>query len=381
MKKFIPTLSSLFVLAAFTLSCGSPSSAAHIKSANEPHLSTRGPWFEGWYARVTDLGGGRSLAVIAASNLVQGQEYKTGDAVPGYIGVLYSEGNGQPTRSWTFYPQKTAIRVNGQVVTQNPNIFNARDQDFEWTAEGYGSYSSKGLSIDVPGELKLNFSFEESKSWELNQTGGLPLGPEGYLAVLPVPLHWYVSSLSSKSHYHIETFGDHAIDIEGDGLAHLEKNWGKVFPKAWNWMQGLSVADNAQFVLGGGKVGLGPVELTAWLAGYRSPTENWTLRFSDLGTRIETQQDPCQGHFRLKASRPGLEVVIDAKADQNTFGPVAVPTHEGFKSDYGAESFSARLEVKTYRFGLRGKYLSDERIFQNAALEFGAESYCPQLSR
>ncbi|RZA24665.1 MAG: hypothetical protein EOP10_09200 [Proteobacteria bacterium] len=220
-------------------------------------------------------------------------------------------------------------------------------------------------------------TFGESKPWE-ESSFALPLGPEGYLAVLPVPLHWYVESLASPTHYSVKVGQEETI--EGDGLAHLEKNWGQVFPKAWNWLQGLSVTDDAQIALGGGAVGLGPVDLHAWLAGYRSPKENWTIRFSDPLTKITTEQDPCAGEFHFKAKRPGLEVEIDAKANPDTFGPVAVPTRDGFVENNGAESFSATLVVKTYRLRLKGRELTDERTFSNAALEFGARSYCSLLT-
>ena len=391
----------LTLIALLACACGTAPHSS-LDSANEPHRPTAGhdPWFEGWYARATDLGGGRSLAVIVASHKPAGSHADDHD-YPGYIGILYSEGHGAPTRSWTFLPQHTRTLLNGQPVDRNPNIFVRADQPFTWQANGFGSAGSNGsdvsggsagskgsdvsdgsaifsneqVTINVPGQIELNMQFADGKSWNPN---GLPLGPEGYLAPLPVPLHWYVKSLSSPTMYRIKVYeaNGNALETKGMGYAHLEKNWGQVFPKAWNWLQGLSTTEDTQVVLGGGVVGIGPLNLSAWLAGYRSAKEQWDIRFSDLGTKIKVDQDDCAGRFHFNAQRPGLEVDILAAAAPSTFGPVAVPTADGFVPNDGAESFSAQVEVRTYRVNASGKYLSDRQVFNNAALEFGAGSYC-----
>ncbi len=105
------------------VSCGTPQTDSKVATANPPHSPHKGPWFEGWYARVIDLGGSRSIAVIAASHLPKEENFVPNGDMPGYVGVLYSEGNGSPTQSWTFFPDKTRIQSDGKWVTQNPNIF------------------------------------------------------------------------------------------------------------------------------------------------------------------------------------------------------------------------------------------------------------------
>ena len=359
-------------------SCADTASKSRLDSAQEPHVPgtgilSGGPWFEGWYARVTDAGGQRSVAVIVGSHKPAGQPPSAADA--GYIGVLVSEGNGSPTQSWTFFPTHTRTLVDNQPVTHNPDITSRADRPFVWQADGYGTFANDRVHISVPGQVEVDMDFGPPKDWNAQ---GWPLGPEGYLAPLPVPLHWYVKSLNSPATYHVRMYqpSGASVDLAGTGHAHLEKNWGTVFPKAWNWLQGQSTDEDAQLVLGGGTVGFGPVNLKAWLAGYRSPNEAWDIRFSDPLTKISVDQESCSGLFHLNASRPGLEVDVHASADPASFGSVAVPTAIGFVADDGAESFSARLEVSTYRIGLRGKYLSDYRVFTNAALEFGAGSYC-----
>ena len=43
-------------------------------SSNNPHVPPGpGPWFEGWYTRVSDINGSRSVAIICASHLPKGE--------------------------------------------------------------------------------------------------------------------------------------------------------------------------------------------------------------------------------------------------------------------------------------------------------------------
>ena len=64
-------------------------------SPNNPHIPPGpGPWFEGWYTRVSDVAGSRSIAIIGASGLPQDQSFTPGQYLPGYINVLISEGDG-----------------------------------------------------------------------------------------------------------------------------------------------------------------------------------------------------------------------------------------------------------------------------------------------
>lgn len=363
----------------------------NLQSAQEPHVLRKGPWFEGWYARATNLNNNGSLAIIVGTHVAKGSAPQPGKAVPlpGYIGILQSDGDQKPTRSWTFFPKATTITKAGQPVETDPNLFDENDSAFQWRSDDpaiTARFENNQIFIAIPGELEVSMEFGAAKSWDQTQPHSwprLPLGPEGYLAGLPVPLHWYVKSLNSPGSYTLKTWQDNRLITEASeaSAVHLEKNWGQVFPKSWNWLQAHSNTDDAQIVLGGGIVDLGRgynlphFDLSAWLGGYRSPTESWDIRFSDPGTNISVTEDSCLGKFKFTARLPTMEVEIEAIAPPNTFGPVAVPTESGFVADFGAESFSSTITVNTYRKGLTGKRLTDSRTFRNGALEFGAGSY------
>lgn len=360
--------------------CGRPSLDSDAKSAMEPHVPRKGPWFEGWYARTTDLDGRRSLAVIVGSFVPAGVMPQKGQTFPGYIGVLYSDGDGKPTQSWSAFPQKTGAAVDGQPVAADPAIWRREDAPFVWQAPGYGSFENNRLEVTLPGQVAVTMEFGKHSPWDER---GLPLGPESVGVGLPLPLHWYVGSLSSPTRYRIRQWNADGSQREetGQSLTHLEKNWGTAFPQAWNWLQGLSVDGDAQMVVGGGTLNIVGANISAWLAGYRSPKESWNLRFSDPGVRLNVHEDFCQGVFHMTAKRLDLEIEIKAHAPKGSFGPVAVPTREGFVADFGMESFSTQIEVLTYRPSLTGRRLTDQRIFRNAALEFGAGSYRKNCSR
>ena len=364
-------------LAVFFAGCGRSPSDFEAKSAMEPHRPQNGPWFEGWYARTTDLGGSRSLAVIVGSFVAQGVTPQEGQSFPGYIGILLSEGDGQPTRTWTFFPQETYTTVNGLPVVKDPQILRREDDPFAWKASGFGSVENTRIDLKIPGEVEISMELDEGTPWDKN---GLPLGPEGLASGLPLPLHWYVGSLKSPTRYRVKWWDSHGTPQEyvGESLTHFEKNWGATFPQAWNWLQGLTVDGDAQIVVGGGILKVLGLDLKAWLAGYRSSKESWDLRFSDPGVQIEITENSCQGTFQMTAKRLDLAIEIKAQAPLNTFGPVAVPTAQGFVPHLGIESFSSTIEVWTYRPGIFGRRLTDYRIFHNGALEFGADAYRPE---
>jgi hypothetical protein len=86
----VPSLGVLFWLAV------SVSLSAQV-SPHNPHVPKGpGPWFEGWYTRVSDATSGRSVAVICASHLPKGQTYLPNALLPGYLkfGNGYACGGG-----------------------------------------------------------------------------------------------------------------------------------------------------------------------------------------------------------------------------------------------------------------------------------------------
>lgn len=347
---------------------------------NNPHVpSGPGPWFEGWYTRITDVAGERSIAVIVGSHLPPEEKYKPGACLPGYIQILLSEGNGAPVLSYEAFPQCTYALVDGQPVVRSAGL--TQKSNFEWVADGFGTITEEAIDMELPGAARVSVQFSSRLPW--NDLFG-EVGPEGLLAGLPLPMHWHVYSLGSDAQYQyeIENGTNESLTGQGIGYAHQEKNWGKSFPQAWAWLEGISAENRSQLVVGGGKLAIGPLVFRPWILGYHSPSLSWDFNFAEPGTVIKTDVNACEGILHLTARTPMRTLEITASAPLSSYGEVGIPTAEGFISNGAIESFSATIEVKAYQHTPWGGLFSngrlvEEQTFTNAVLEFGADyKYC-----
>lgn len=351
-------------------------------SENDPHLPDGpGPWFEGWYTRVTDSAASRSVAVIVASHLPKGESYTPGMDLPGYVNVLISEGDGAQTSSFTAFPEQTMALVNGEPVSRNP--VTGAPTYFEWIASGpeaFGKVTEDSVALCIPGVVEVRIRTTDRVPWDV----GDPLaGPERFLTSLPLPLHWYVQSLGSDAQYEYTVYGKGGREtVSGTGYAHLEKNWQKEFPIGWVWIQGVAEGNEAQVVGSIAKVDLGDGDIIdPWIVGYRSPAISWDFQFFVPGAVAAAERDACAGTFSLKLRDPFRTLILEASAPPESFGDVSIPTEEGFVARKGGESFSATIEAAAFWHIPLGdlaeiEFPIEERTFHNAALEFGNGFEC-----
>ncbi len=352
-------------------------------SENDPHLpESPGPWFEGWYTRVTDVGGSRSVAVIVASHLPKGVTYMPGMDLPGYVNVLIGEGDGTPTLSLTAFPDQTMTLVNGQPVSRDPIA--GMPTYFEWVTTGpqaFGTVTEDSVDISIPDVVDIRIQTTNRIPWDVEDPFE---SPEGFLASAPVPLHWWVQSLGSDAEYEYTIYGENGPEtVSGTGYAHLEKNWQREFPIGWVWTQGIAPGNEAQFVASIAKVDLlnGTI-IDPWIVAYRSPNVSWNFQFFIPGMTATTRMDPCAGTFYMKLRDPFRTLIYDASAPPGSFGDVSIPTEDGFITQKGGESFSATVEVTaSWHIPLGGladvEFPIESRVFHNAVLEFGNGFVCP----
>lgn len=348
-------------------------------SPMNPHITGKsGPFFEGWYYRITDPASDRKIAIIVASYLRPGQVYEPGMNMPGYLAVLVSK-DGE-SKSIELFPEQTQLLKDGKPVNE---YFAFNDPaDFEWSSE-YGSITPDSIDIDVPGSYNLHAKIEGRIPWDATSE----MGPEGPMLFLPViKAHWYVYSLGSDVSYELTMMRDGLPEFyDGTGYIHQEKNWGDTFPTAWVWLEGINEDNSAHIALSGGKVPLGKDYMTSWLAGYRSKTLNWNFIGGEelpiaaipVGTIIHTEIDACAGTFHFSAVNPVQKFIIDASAPKDLFFPVSIPTMNGFQENGGIESFDATIIVSAYK-NQRHPTLIEKTVFQGAALEFGAGYRCQE---
>jgi tocopherol cyclase len=336
---------------------------------NNPHVpATKGPWFEGWYTRVQDPATGRSIAVIVASYLPSGENYQIGKDYTGYINVLVSEGNGAPTLSYTVFPQHTRSLVGGVAVTANPLPLSPAQ--FRWEADGFGYITQSDIHLSIPDVVDIDIDTHNRLPFDRSDTNRRP---EGVLAQLPLPLNWFIHSVGSDAHYRIR-LAQSPAQVEGNGYAHLEKNWGAQFPLGWIWGQGINRDNSAQFVVSRAEVDFVAFVLDAWVFAFRKDGRQWDYRFDMKDAVLHSSIEPCAAtaHLQVVMATQTLDVEFDAPPD--TFGAVSVPSPNGFLENGGVESFSANVKVTVSE---NGNVVAQES-FENAAFELGASYQCPQ---
>lgn len=99
--------------------------------------------------------------------------------------------------------------------------------------------SSTDFHINCP-ELRLEARIDNTK--RLKWLPGHHDTPEGILALLPLPLHWQVYSLSSPAEISWDLKDSSTGKTETSGQnsvshVHQEKNWATSFPSAHTWIQ------------------------------------------------------------------------------------------------------------------------------------------------
>lgn len=321
---------------------------ANAYSPMNPHQPpVQGPWFEGWYTRVTDPVKGISFAIIGTSYLLNNELFVPGYPMNGYLVLLFSSDEQLPLQVYHQELSDTVMTVNGKPITlDSPRTSSGIviGNRFEWLGMNYSRISSTSIDARIPYAADIHLAIGQRISWDVNN----PVeGPEGLAALLPLQQHWYVYSLGSKVTYRI-LFTDGRY-LSGSGYAHQEKNWGTQFPKYWVWSQGISANITSQFVLAGGDVGFGSSKSTGWMLGYRSKKHSLSLNPLTKDVRFMSRVDTCSGVFDLLALSPNKAIYVNARTEPATFGKVRTPTSQVLPYAHAMESFSSTVRIEVYR--------------------------------
>lgn len=222
-----------------------------------------------------------------------------------------------------------------------------------------------------------------------------PWAPEGWLGRLGGPLgllpcRYAVQAMGAPAAYTLSapaglaTLGGHTVEAQGEGLLHVETNYGESFPEGWLYAQGCGDR-GARLVLTGGRFRIGPAAPMTWLLCLRLPgLDPLEFRTTDLDVvrvRILNFEDK---ELFIEAERPAwgnrggggyggpLHASVRLTAPRSTFGAdggLYVPTPGGFSRSPGAvESFvaTARVRVRGLPGGAEGEF-----TLPGCALEFG----------
>lgn len=316
-----------------------------------------GPWFEGWYIRVVDQEKKLSFATISTTSTHEKIPLELNQVLPGYKAFVFAPEDSALTYSREEFPQET------QLVTDSSS------DALLWQDSVGSSLTSDRLDLVMPeSSHRIEVNFGEHTPWSKKNIDWGPAGLAGQIPILP--LQWFVVSTKTPVSYKLTT--PQGV-LEGTGYAHIEKNWGKAFPKAWMWLQGLSDDGEHQLAIAGGPLKLGPATITAFLVGVRGPNVRVDIQPSQgPQVKYKTWSEPCAGKFKLRAKNWRYKVEVTASAPIDSFVPLAIPTKNGYLPNLAQESFYSTINVKVWEFGR----LAYEHEFTSSALEFGADYIC-----
>ncbi|CAJ1434820.1 unnamed protein product [Effrenium voratum] len=323
-------------------------------------LAQAHPWFNGWCTRITDLEQGRTLTLILGSFQTAAKEWSEV-----YTALLVGE-HGRVRSEQVFSdPETVSMRSGGEVSWQlskrdhNRNAWHLPLGTFQTNSSG------SNLDFELPG-LRFRASLGHPKNWD----------PEGWAGRLPpwmLPTHYFVESLSSPVEYELN--GEF-----GRGYAHQEMNYGRRFPVAFVWAQGIADGGRSQLVVTGGKFTVSGVTTEQYIVAFRSEDHEWSFRSIDLH-RFRAKVDACNGSFSLVARTSNRRLELMVSAPRSSFSQnIYVPTEGGFSHEPGSSESHTALAVARL-FAKRGiirnsQAISEYTIFKHAALEFGGEYNC-----
>lgn len=332
---------------------------------------SEGPWFDGWYYRISDKNSDKSVAIIATSYLDPKEKYSTSRPMKGYLAVLVSHGANTPLQVYEYFPQQTWLLVNNKVVSSDTQY--GEQPNFTWVAEKFGKVSAEEVELTLP-DFTIKATFKGRIPWNNKYSDWGPGGLSTYIG--PVPLKWFVYSLGSKATFEVQNAAGE-VTLQGEGFAHQEKNWGATFPKKWIWMQGIHTNNQAQVALAGGTVHIAGLGIDKWVLAYKAPGVDLEFQSDQMNVEFLKKIDPANGRFELIFADLKHTLILKAHSVPSQFGMVSIPTVRGYKKNGAKESFSTTIDVEVYKnvfpFTVRSRQLIDKRTFTNAALEFGDE--------
>ena len=135
----------------------------------DPHVyPNRGPFFEGWYARLTDPENSRSFGVLFGRVLPSSNDNISAYSTT-YLGFLRNRGHNESMEVVDIFPDEGNISVTvrgGHKVTTDPD--KTSPAYFEWVAEPYGYFNVTPNStvFDFQGEgVRFQGNFGKPAEW------------------------------------------------------------------------------------------------------------------------------------------------------------------------------------------------------------------------
>ncbi|RZA09268.1 MAG: hypothetical protein EOP11_02235, partial [Proteobacteria bacterium] len=97
---------------------------------------SHGPWYEGWYVRVTDPENNLSFATISTGDTPEKIALDENSVLPGYVAFLHQLDAAGSTTSVEYFPKRTQLIQNDKAKGK-----------FVWQAEGFGTVADTGVEF------------------------------------------------------------------------------------------------------------------------------------------------------------------------------------------------------------------------------------------
>ncbi len=285
------------------------------------HYRGRDPFFEGWYARVTDPASGESFSFLY------------GQANPGAADAtstawLMALSGRDHRRLYQPVPSAEVFAAPGHLdLRMGPGIFGP-DR--------------------VAGRVEAG---DEACTWDLRVrgeqrwAGGVVESPMSYaLAVPGVETSWHPLWIHARVSGVVHWPG-RTVRFE-DAPGYTEKVWGRVFPRDWFWLQ-CNAFDrpDAALCASGGSVPLPGVGVRAAVIGYHDGAR--LHRFgTHTGARVRVSFD--FGAWRLDARTPRTRLEVEAACAPDRLVPLESPTPTGI-ARVAHESLAGEMHVRLHR--------------------------------
>jgi len=343
-----------------------PIEASLFSSARDQHNdfiniqwpNNRDHFFEGWYHRLIDREKKTSVIVITTA-------YNTlGVTRPGikngYVSLIIKR-EGLPP-------------ILHQKKIDEVFLSDSDEKGYELSIPNIGHVNNKELNIKLKGvHVTSTWATEERIPWPSTRVSGVdtPAGMAAHLKIFPT--HWHVNDMGGSAQYKVHS-QKYNLNIESTATFHHEKNWGKVFPHYWYWLDVMDKKQKVYISGAGGKIKLLGVNIPAFLLAIRTPVG--VIRVSPLNkrSRYRIESNNCN-LFKISGSDKKLAFELSLQDKKKNFFNLLIPTDEGYVPG-ALESVTATAKLTIWKKTILGKktFLASYEVDQSA-LEFGNEAY------
>jgi tocopherol cyclase len=327
------------------------------------HTSEGRQYFEGWYYRITEPSSGESWVIIVAYwENDEGEGRSFIKLIQGSTGAIY---------------KRVFENVDISHYQKSPGEFSLHIGDLYASAE-----QIDGSFIDEQGaEINISLTIDACAYWGAPEDERNRWTMGWATEVIGPPLKWHVHHLKAEAHGALLISRPDAEEVRAEfsgAPIHQEKNWGRVFPKRWVWMQSnvFEGRPDVAFAAAGGPVFGFDLSPSGYMMGlrWRDQFFNWRTQDGHSFKDVEFSLDHDRGLavWTMKAESLRYRAEITATGQISELVPIDVPAKDGL--EFGAfEHLSADLQIDIYvREGL-GWRLIDQVTSSHTAVEAGGE--------